>query len=142
MSEWTYRLAEVSDAEAYTAWVNSNPLIDPSDVQRAIGGSNPACLTLVACLDGKPVAFAPVYPVWHLAHLAFAPDSQADERKQALKGLLEFGCGLAAQQNVREITTLTRSSYPMSAVATRLGFERDDRELFRFDINKVLPNQE
>ena len=140
-ANWSYRLAESSDAEAYTEWVKSNPLIDPDDVRRAIGGSNPACLTLVACLDGKPVAFAPVYPVWHLAHLAFAPDSQADERKQALKGLLEFGCGLAAQQNVREITTLTRSSYSMSAVATRLGFERDDRELFRFDINKVIPKQ-
>ena len=134
MGEWTYRTAEVSDAEVYTKWVKFNPLIASSDVQRAIGGGNPLCTTFVACLDGKPVAFAPVYPTWHLAHLAFSPESQADERKQAMKGLLEFASHLAVQQGIGEINTLTRSSYPMSTIAVRLGFERDDRELFRITL--------
>jgi hypothetical protein len=139
MSEWTYRLAEISDSSLFVEWVKSNPLVDPADVHRAIGGGNPACLTLVACLDGNPVMFAPVYPTWHLACLSISPTTSADERKQALKGLLEFGCGLAVQQNIREINTLTRSSYPMSHIAARLGFERDDRELFRFTIPAKQP---
>lgn len=136
MSEWTYRLAEPSDARAFAEWVNNNNQIDAGDVQRT--SKNPTCLFLVACCDGKPVAFAPVYSTWHLAHLAFAPEARAEERKAAMAGLLDFACGLAVQMKIREITTLTRSSYLMSHIAVHLGFERDDRELFRFDINKVM----
>jgi hypothetical protein len=139
MSTWTYRLAEQGDAIAFDEWVRSNPQIDVGDVRRTLRGNNPTCLFLVACCDGKPVAFAPVIQQMHLCHLAFAPESQAEDRKSAMAGLVDFACGLAKQMGIREITTLTRSSYPMSHVAVRLGFERDDRELFRFVIPK-LPN--
>lgn len=138
MSTWSYRLAEPSDTPAFAEWVRTNPQIDRGDVQRTTKEKNPTCLFLVACCDGKPVAFAPVIQQMHLCHLAFAPESQREERKAAMAGLLDFACGLAVQMGIREITTLTRSSYPMSQVAVRLGFDRDDRELFRFDINKAM----
>jgi len=134
MHSWTYRLAEPSDAPVFSRWVDTNPQIDAVDVQRTGKTANPMCMFLVACCDGKPVAFAPLYPSLHLAHLAFDPDSRAAEKMKALQVLLGFSCEIAEQLGIREITTLTRSSYPMSRVAERLGFEKDDRELFRFEI--------
>lgn len=139
---WTYRLAEVSDADAFAEWVRSNPQIDRADVLRTIKGNNPTCVTMVACCDGKPVAFAPLYAQIHLAHLAFSPEARASEKMKALAGLLDFAAAFAVQFGIREITTLTRENYGISKFAVAHGFEKDDRELFRLDINKLLPKQD
>jgi hypothetical protein len=138
MSEWTYRGANASDAPVFAEWVQNNPQIDLGDVQRTIKGNNPTCIFLVACCDGKPVAFAPLYAQMHLAHLAFSPDARASEKLKAMQGLLDFATAFAVQFGVREITTLSRDSYAMGQVALHLGFEKDDRNLFRFDINKAM----
>jgi len=137
-SLWSFRVATPEDAEEFSAWITSNPDIDRADVQRTIKGNNPTCILLVASYDGKPVAFAPVYAQFHLAHLAFSPDARGTSKLQAVSGLLDFAMGLAVQFGIREITTLSRSSYAMGKFAEYLGFARDDRELFLFDINKVL----
>jgi len=141
MNEWTYRLAEPADAAAFVEWRAANPQIDLDDVLRTSKERNPTCLYLVACKDGVPVSFAPLYCQMHLAHLVFSPDARASEKMKALAGLLNFASAIAVQFGVREITTLTRESYPMGQVALRMGFEKDSRELFRFDINKVLAGQ-
>lgn len=141
MSEWTYRIAQPSDADVFSEWVRYNPQIDPGDVQRTVQGNNPTCVFFVACCDGKPIAFAPLYIQLHLAHLAFSPDTRAAEKMKALDGLLESATAFAVSLGIREITTLTRESYPMGKVAIRAGFEKDSRELFFFDINKLLPKQ-
>ena len=138
MAEWTYRGATADDASLFADWVRSNPQIDLGDVQRTIKGNNPTCVFMVACCDGVPVAFAPVYCQMHLAHLAFAPEARASQKLKALKGLLDFATAFAVQFGIREITTLSRESYPMGQVALHAGFEKDSRELFRFEINKVL----
>jgi hypothetical protein len=139
MSEWSYRLAEPSDGAAFAEWVQANPQISPEDVQRTLNGKNPTCIFLVACYDGKPMVFAPMYAQMHLAHLVFSPEARATEKLKALKGLLDFATAIAVQCDIHEITTLTRESYAMGKFALHLGFEKDARELFRFDINKVLP---
>jgi hypothetical protein len=132
MSEWTYRLAESSDAAAFVEWTASNPQIDPDDVRRA--RMNPACLYLVACLDGQPIAFAPVYQQLHLSHLVLSPEVSPKQKLTALKGLMSFAVDTARSLGVTEITTLSRSSYPMAKFAEHVGFEKDTRELFRFTI--------
>lgn len=139
MAEWTYRIATADDAGAFAEWVKLNPEIDRADVQRTIKGNNPTCIFLVACYDNQPIAFAPVYCQMHLAHLAFAPEARASQKLRAVAGLLDFATAVAVQFGIREITTLSQESYPMGKVALRAGFEKDNRQLFRFDINKILP---
>jgi hypothetical protein len=117
---------------------NAVDVSNRADVLRTIKGNNPTCIFLVACFEGKPVTFAPLVCQMHLCHLAFSPDARASEKLKAVSGLLDFAMGLAVQFGIREITTMSRSSYPMGKVAEHLGFEKDSRELFWFDINKVL----
>jgi hypothetical protein len=131
-SNWTFRLAVPEDSADFTKWTASNPQIDPDDVRRAM--NNPACLYLVACLDGQPIVFAPVYCQLHLSHLVLSPEASSKQKLSALTGLLAFAVDTARQLNISEITTLSRSSYPMGQFAEHVGFEKDSRELFRFDI--------
>lgn len=139
MENWTYRQARPADAPLFAEWVNSNPLIDPGDVQRTIHGNNPTCVFLVAEEDGVPVAFMPVYIPMHIAHLSFSPTARASQKIKALHGLHDFATALAVQFGIREMTVLTREDYPMAKFAKQIGFKRDNRQLFRFDINSVLP---
>jgi len=139
MTEWTYRLAVSSDASVFVEWTASNPQIDSDDVRRA--RTNPACLYLVACLDGRPMAFAPIYPQLHLSHLVLSPESSPKQKIIALRGLLNFAAATARDLAVTEITTLSRSSYPMGKFAEHVGFEKDSRELFRYTVSKIPPKQ-
>lgn len=137
--EWTYRIATPEDAPAFAEWVQANPQINPKDIQRTMKGNNPTTIFLVACCDGQPVVFAPMYAQMHLAGLVFSPAAEGKQKLKALRGLLDFAMGIAVQFGVREITTLTRESYAMGKFAQHVGFEKDARELFCLDINKVLP---
>ncbi len=134
METWTYRLASSDDAALFAEWVNNNPQIDPDDVRRTGKDANPSCLFVVACCDGKPVSFAPLYVNFHLAHLAFDPSARAAKKMKSLEVLLDAACSIAGRLGIREITTLTKSAYPMGRTASHLGFIKDDRELFRFNI--------
>jgi hypothetical protein len=139
MSIWSYRQAQPADAPLFAEWVNSNPLIDPDDVQRTIHGNNPTCVFLVAECDGEPLSFVPVYIPIHIAHVAFSPKARASQKLKALAGLKDYITAFAVQLGIREITTLSQSDYPIAKWALNNGFEKDTRELFRCDLNKLLP---
>lgn len=139
MSEWTFRGALPEDANLFADWVRNNPQIDPGDVQRTIQGNNPTCVTFVACLDGKPVAFVPVYAVAMIAHLGFDLDARASAKMQAMPVLLDGITSFFIQYGIRELAVLTREDYGIAKWAAAHGFEKDGRELFRLDINKLLP---
>ena len=138
MAEWTVRVAETGDAEDFANWVKSNNLIDPDDVLRTIKGNNPTCVHFVACLDGKPVAFAPVYAQTALAHLAFSPDARGTDKLRAMNVLLDFVTAFSHQLGIREITTRTKPEYPVAKWALAHGFEEDSREVLTYDINKQI----
>jgi hypothetical protein len=140
MVGWRFRLAEPADAEAFTQWTLSNPQIDPKDIEAAKTKNNPSVVYFVAeNAEGKVVTFAPVYVQMMLAHLVFNPNSPADDRKQAMKGMLDWATAYALGIGVREIVTLSKEEYGVAKWAVRNGFELDPRQLFKFDINKVLP---
>jgi|SRR5579864_6717311 len=139
MSEVKFRLAEPADAEAFKSWVSASPEIDPRDVKAAAKKQNPSVLYFVAeSPAGKVVAFAPVYVQYALAHLAFNPKANADERRQAMETLLNGVMAFAVQDGIREIVTLSKEEYPVAKWAMQHGFDLEPRQLLKFDINKVL----
>lgn len=141
MSEYTCRAAVPEDAPAFAEWVQNNPQIAPADVDAGLRKNSPTSVVLVVEKDGKPIVFAPFICVMQLCHLGFSPEAQASEKMRALNMMLDFAIAFAVQFGVRQITTLTREDYGVAKWAATHGFEKDGRELFRFDINKILPPQ-
>jgi len=135
---WEFRLATPADASAFAKWVAENPQIDPRDIAAAQSKTNPTVLYFVATKDGAPVAFAPLHCVAMLDHLAFDPESEGRDRLKALQTLIDGATAFFVQFGVREIQTLTKEEYPVGAWALKHGFEKDDRETFRMDINKLM----
>lgn len=143
MSGWNFRLAQPSDAEAFSKWVAENPQIDPKDIEAAKKSNNPTVLYFVVeNPEGEAVLFAPLYLSYTLAHLAFNPESRASEKMKAMQVILDGTVAWAAQFGLREINTLTKKGYGVAEWALAHGFEADPRELFKFDINKVLVKAE
>ena len=139
MSEVKFRLAEFADADVFKSWVLNNPDIDSQDIKTASRKQNPTVMYFVAeNPDGKAIAFAPVYTQYALAHLAFNPDSTGDERKQAMETLLNGVTALAVQFGIREIVTLSKEEYPVAQWGMQHGFDLEQRQLLKFDINKIL----
>jgi hypothetical protein len=132
-------MAEPADAAAFTDWTCENPLIDPKDAQAGLKKNNPTAMCFAVEDDeGKVIAFAPFYCQLTLAHLAFNPESSAKERKEALQAMLNGAMAFAVQFGIREITTVSKEKYPVAKWAEAHGFDREPRQLFKFDINKVL----
>jgi hypothetical protein len=138
VSEWTFRLAMPEDAEAFSLWVAENPLIDPQDVRDGLNQNNPTTLTFVACLDGKPIWFAPVYLVAHLAHLGVNPEAKVETRKQGLERLMAYVGLFMCQIGIRQITTLTKEKYPIARWAKQRGFKIDPRQLLKWDLGEWM----
>jgi len=139
MSEVKFRLAEPADAEAFKSWVLASPEIDPQDIKAASKKQNPSVLYFVAeSPEGKVVAFAPVYVQYALAHLAFNPEADGGERRQAMETLLNGVMAFAVQDGVREIVTKSLPEYGVAQWGLAHGFEMDARRLFVFDITKIL----
>jgi hypothetical protein len=133
MSEgFAFRLANEGDAEDFAKWVAENPLTDRRDAISAI--KNPTTLFFVVTKDDVPVAFVPFYQSITIAHLGFNPAMDGKDRLRALEMLLKAVAGFAEVINVREINTLSKTEYPMAAWALKHGFEKDDRELFRYAV--------
>ena len=132
--KWLFRLAMPEDAEAFSKWVTDNPLIDPQDVQDGLNKNNPTTLTFVACLDGKPIWFAPVYVSAHLAHLGVNLDSDAAVRKEGLERLMNYVGVFMYQMGIRQVTTLTKERYPIARWAKQHGFIVDPRQLFKWNL--------
>ena len=141
MSEYKFRLAEERDAPAIAKWVAENTQIDAKDIQLGLKKNSPTAVYFVVDRDGVSIAFAPFVCVMHLCHLGFNPDSRASEKMKAMQMLLDGATAFAVQYGVTEINTLTRDTYAMGKWALAHGFEKDNRELFRLDINKLLPKQ-
>ena len=133
-----FRLAKPEDATAFAEWVANNPQIDARDIQAAQSKTNPTVLYFVATKDDVPVAFAPLHCVAMLDHLAFNPESEGRDRLKALQTLIDGCTAFFVQLGIREIQTLTKEEYPVGAWALKHGFEKDDRETFRMDINKLM----
>lgn len=138
MSEWIFRLAEPSDAEAFSKWAAENTQIDPKDLLAGMKRSNPTVLYFVAEKDGVAVAFAPVYMVAMLAHLGINPAADKKDVLQSLNVLTDGVMGFMVQFGIREIETLTKPAYGLAQWAEHHGFEKDDRLVYRLDINKQM----
>jgi len=139
---WNFRMAQPSDAEAFSRFVAENPQIDAQDVAAASKDKNPTVVYFVVEKDGVAVAFAPLYCSMTLAHLGLNPDARADDKMQALKMLIDGVSAFAVQYGVREITTLSKEEYPIARWAKRHGFDVDSRQLLRLDLNKILEQAE
>jgi hypothetical protein len=136
---WKFRLAEPADAEAFTQWTLSNPQIDPKDIEAAKKENNPTVIYFAAeNAEGQVVAFAPVYLQMILAHLVFNPDAAGKDKLRAMQFLLNGAVLVAIQHGVREIVTLSKENYPVAKWAVKHGFDLEPRQLFKFDINRVL----
>ena len=136
--KWLFRLAMPEDAEAFSKWVTDNPLIDPQDVQDGLNKNNPTTLTFVACLDGKPVLFAPLFLVARLAHLGFEPLCSGKERMRALEVIKDGIMAFMVQYGIREIETLSKPEYGVAKWAMRHDFEQDTRSVFRLNLNREM----
>jgi hypothetical protein len=144
MSEWEIRFATPEDAPLFAEWIVKNPQIYPEDVADGTKEKNPTSQTFVVTHNGKPVWFAPMYLQFHLAHLGVNPESDSDERKDALKYLLTGIMGFALEYGIREITTMTKDAYPVAVVAKRMGFKKDPqgREQFKLNIGQFFKSKE
>jgi len=130
--KYSFRLASVEDAPAFAKWAAENPQTERADLEAGMKQNNPTVVTWVVECDGKPVLFAPVYAVMNLAHLGFNPESRASERMKALEVLLRGASAFAAEFGVREITTMTKSGYPIAKWAEAHGFVPDERQQFKY----------
>lgn len=136
---YNFRLAEAADAPVFSKWAAENKMIDPKDLKAATKANNPTVVFFaVEDETGEVVAFAPFYCQLTLGFLGFNPEKDAETRKQALEVMLDGAMAFAVQFGVREITTLSKEKYPVARWATGHGFDVDSRQLFTFDINKVL----
>jgi hypothetical protein len=139
MSEMKFRLAVPTDAEAFSRWVIDNPQIDPKDVEAAQKKNNPTVLYFaVENSDGVVVMFAPFYLQLTLAHLGFNPATDAEERKHAMAAMLDGVIAFGVQYGIREFTTVSQEKYPVARWALAHGFSQEPRQLFKFDVNRVL----
>lgn len=139
LPRWRFRAAEPSDAEAFTEWTLANPQIDPKDIEAAKKKNNPTVLFFVVeNAEGKVVAFAPVYTQMILAHLVFNPAADGKEYLNAMQMLLNGTVAFAVNMGIREIGTLSKPEYGVAKWAMKHGFDLEPRQVFKFDINKVL----
>jgi hypothetical protein len=138
MSEMKFRLAEPADAPAFSKWAAENPQIEQKDLIATLKSKNPTCLFFVAEEDGVAVMFAPFYCQWTLAHLAFNPEADGKQKLRALNLMLHGAMAFAVQYGIREITTLSKPEYGVAKWAAANGFVQEERQLFKFDINKVM----
>lgn len=139
MSEWKCRFAEPKDAESFSKWAAENTQIDPNDLLAGMKKNNPTVLFFVAEKNGVPVAFAPVYMAAMLAHLGINPNAEASDVLQSLEVLTDGVMAFMAQFGIREIETMTKPAYGLARWASQHGFEKDDRMMYRLDINKQMP---
>jgi hypothetical protein len=136
---WQFRLAGPDDAEAFTRWTLSNPLIDPRDIEAGKKKNNPTVVYFaVENSDGVVMGFTPVYLQMTLAHLVLNPDVSSEEIKRTLKMGLDGVVAFAASYGIHELTMLSRAEYPVAKWAMRQGFELDPRQFFKLDIGKSL----
>ena len=61
---------------------------------------------------------------------------------QSLNVLTDGVSALMVQYGVREITTLSKEDYGVAKWAVANGFEKEDRQLFKLDLNKILAEAE
>lgn len=137
-SSWKFRLAEPKDAESFSKWAAENTKIDARDLMAGMKKNNPTVLFFVAEKDGIPICFAPVYMAAMLAHLGINPEASSEDRLQALNVLTDGVMAFMVQFGVREIETMTKPAYGLAKWAAQHGFERDDRLMYRLDINKQM----
>lgn len=138
MSEWNFRLAEPTDAPAFAKWVAENEHIDDADKLAATRAQNPTVVWFVAEKNGVSVAFAPVYLQATVPHLGFNPETPAEDRKAAMRVLIDGVSGFMVQYGIREITTLSKERYPIARWATQNGFDQEARQVFKLDLNKLM----
>lgn len=138
MSEWAFRWAEPTDAEAFARWVTENPQIDWADANASLGVVNPTVMFFVATEDGVPRGFAPIYWSAVLGYLGFDPQSDGKTRLRALQVLKDGVMALLVQYGVREIQTLSEPQYGIAKWALEHGFTQEPRKLFRLDVNKEM----
>lgn len=136
---WLFRLAEVSDAEAFSKWAAENPNIDQKDLIACLKVNNPTVIFFVAVNpEGKAVAFAPLYLQMTMGYLGFNPESRASEKLRAMQVLIDGTTAFAVQFGIREITTMSREGYGVADWAVNHGFEFEPRQQLKLDINKQL----
>ena len=136
---WKFRLAVPDDAEAFTQWTLANPQIDQKDIQAAKKDNNPTVLFFaVENAEGKVITFTPVYLQLAVAHLVFNPDAAGREYLTAMQVMLNGLASFSVGMGVREIVTLSKEDYGVAKWAVKHGFELEPRQVFKFDINKVL----
>jgi hypothetical protein len=141
MSEWTFGLAEPADAPAFSKWAAENPQIEQKDLLAGMKSNNPTVITFAVRKDGVAVAFAPVYAQMILAHLGFNPESDGKDKLRALQMLTDGVMAFVVQFGVYEIATLSKEEYGVAKWAAAHGFEKDDRQFFKLDINKLLAQE-
>ena len=137
---WKFRLAEARDSADFVQWTIANPLIDQKDVQAAKKKNNPTAMYFaVENAEGKIIGFVPIYLQILLAHLVFNPESTAAERKQGMavgmEGLIHFAAGQSFAGNRDD----EQSRIPSRKVGAGEWFDLEERQLLKFNINKLLP---
>ena len=138
MSEWRFRLAEPTDAEAFSRWSLENDQVDRADIEAGRRKNNPTVVFFAVEKDGVVQAFAPLYCQMTLAHLGFNPEAEGKDKLRAMQMLIDGVSAFAVQYGVHEITTLSKEEYPVAQWAMKHDFELDSRQLFRLDLNKIL----
>jgi len=138
MSEWTFRLAQPTDAEAFSKWTGENTQIDDADKLAATKKNNPTVLWFAVEKDGVVQVFAPFYLQMAMPHLGFNPEAEWRDRLQGMQTLIDGMSAFAVQYGIREIITLSNEDYPVAQWAVKHGFDLEPRQLLKLDLNKTL----
>jgi hypothetical protein len=135
---WNFRLAEPADGPAFSKWAAENPQIEEKDLLATLKKNNPTVLFFTATKDGMPVSFAPVYCQLSVAHLAFNPEALAQDKLRALEVLIDGVDAFAVSMGIREVVTLSKPEYGVAQWAMKHGFDLEERQVFKRNINKIL----
>lgn len=138
MADWKFRLAQASDAEAFSRWSVLNPQVDRADLLAGMKKNNPTVIYFAVEKDGVVQAFAPLYCQMTLAHLGFNPEAEGKDKLRAMQMLIDGVSAFAIQYGVHEITTMSKEDYPVAKWAVKHGFDLDPRQSFKLDLNKTL----
>lgn len=138
MSQLSFRFAEADDSRPFAEWVNNNPLIAEEDITASLKANNPTSVTLVIEDESGVKMFASGYCQFHIAHLAYNPETDGKERLRAMAMMQKAIAAFSRLHGINEVTVSTYEDYPVAKWAMKHGFEVEPRQTLKLDARKII----
>jgi hypothetical protein len=133
---FSIRFAEPRDQETCLKWAVSNPNIPKEDLLET--GQHPTATAIVIEQDGVPVLFFPLWAIVRVGFLGFNPETNSDDRKQALNVGLQALKAFAQNFGISEaqFTSSAADEYPMLRWGRTKGLTKLDKSVFKMKVGK------